>query len=489
MKRTETLALAVAVFLFAVSGVLWLTKPDSPGVPAAHDGGDHTGGGLCGHDHSAEAPADANVPACGHDHSAEAPAEDGAPSCDHDHSGEHAHGEGAADLEMSIDEIMTTECEHGVATHLCDDCRYEVGVVKVDESLIRNHPTSEEGLIRVIPASRSATPSVLRVTGEVGLNENQAVRISPQVPGIIRSVPIDIGARVKRGDVLFEIESRELGRAFSEYERNRAMADLARQNFEREKTLFDKKISSEWDMIETQMVYKEHETNLQASETALRVLGFTDEDLRSPAGPTGAARTGRLPVRSPIDGRVIEKQAVVGERVDEGDDLMMVADLGAVWVWADIYEQDLATLIEARRHGPVPVEVSVHAFPGLAFPGEIDYVGAVMQERTRTVKVRATVANGEELLRPGMFCEIRLLLGITDAALAVPKAALLSDEGVDFIFKHLTGNCFVRRPVDLGREFEGRVEVLAGLGAGEMIVTDGAFLLKSDVLRSKMGAG
>ena len=200
-------------------------------------------------------------------------------------------------------------------------------------------------------------------------------------------------------------------------------------------------------------------------------------------------QTGRLPIRSPIGGMVIEKRAVVGERVDEGDDLMLVADLGALWVWADIYEQDLAALIEARRHGPVPVEVSVHAFPGLAFPGEIDYVGAVMEETTRTVKVRATVANGEELLRPGMFCEIRLFLGIADAALAVPKAALLSDEGVDFIFKHLTGNCFVRRAVDVGREFEGRVEVLAGLASGEMIVTDGAFLLKSDVLRSKMGAG
>jgi cobalt-zinc-cadmium efflux system membrane fusion protein len=112
-----------------------------------------------------------------------------------------------------------------------------------------------------------------------------------------------------------------------------------------------------------------------------------------------------------------------------------------------------------------------------------------MEERTRTVKVRATVQNAELLLRPGMFCEIRMGIGAEEEALVIPKVALLSDEGFDFVFTHWREDFYVRRPVKKGREFPDRVEILDGLGPGDTIVTDGAFLLKSDVLREKMGAG
>jgi cobalt-zinc-cadmium efflux system membrane fusion protein len=74
-------------------------------------------------------------------------------------------------------------------------------------------------------------------------------------------------------------------------------------------------------------------------------------------------------------------------------------------------------------------------------------------------------------------------------AIAIPKVALLSDEGNDFVFKHLKDDYYVRRPVKKGREFDDSVEVVDGLKVGETIISDGSFLLKSDVLRSKMGAG
>ena len=112
-----------------------------------------------------------------------------------------------------------------------------------------------------------------------------------------------------------------------------------------------------------------------------------------------------------------------------------------------------------------------------------------MEERTRTVKVRATVENTDRLLRPGMFSEIRMSVGIREEALAIPEGALLSDEGRDFVFRHWKEEYYVRRPVKRGREFPDRVEITGGLEPGDRIVTDGAFLLKSDILREKMGAG
>ena len=197
-----------------------------------------------------------------------------------------------------------------------------------------------------------------------------------------------------------------------------------------------------------------------------------------------------LPVRAPIDGTVIEKHAVVGELVEPGSDVMLVANLATVWVWADIYENDLAPLLVRNAKGEkLPVEVVVQAFSDRTFTGDIDYIGATMDETTRTVKVRATIGNSDHLLRPGMFCKVKIAMGVEKDVLTVPSSSLLSDEGVDFVFTHLKDNLYVRRQVTRGRAFGETVEIVRGLAPSETIVTDGSFLLKSDVLREKMGAG
>jgi len=139
--------------------------------------------------------------------------------------------------------------------------------------------------------------------------------------------------------------------------------------------------------------------------------------------------------------------------------------------------------------GVIPVEVTVPAFPGKIFTGHLNYVAGIMDEATRTVKVRTVIDNKDQLLRPGMFCGVRLLLTSEEDILAIPKEALLSDEGVDFVFKHMQGDYFLRQNVRKGRAFDAAVEILEGLEPGQTIVAEGAFVLKSDVLRSKMGAG
>jgi len=393
------------------------------------------------------------------------------------------------DLSMSIEEILSAVCEHEVSTYQCPTCRFEVGVVKVEASLLKGSQSRGNGLVRIAPVSKGIIDTVMNVTGEVQLNENAAAHISPRIPGIIRSVQVDIGARVEKDDSLFEIDSVELGQALSDYEKNRALKELSLRNFEREKSLFERKIASERDMIDAQMTYEQYQTELKAAKQKLCVLGLREEEIATESHCTRQISAGRLPVRAPFDGMIIEKHAVVGELVEPGSDVMLLADLSTVWVWADIYERDLAQLIESEDRGRIPVEVFVHAYPGRAFKGRIDYMGATMDEMTRTVKVRATVCNKEGLLRPGMFCEIRVLVASSEEVLSVPKAALLSDEGHDFIFKHLKEDFYVRRPVKKGRDFDEGVEILGGLEPGERIVAEGAFILKSDVLRSKMGAG
>jgi len=422
------------------------------------------------HAHSRPADGDAHI---GHGHA------------EHE---QHEEADAGRDLDLSLEEILAAACEHGILTYRCDQCRYEVGVVRVDPSLVGDADGPGSGLVKPVQVGRGRVETVLRATGEIQLNGNTAAHITPRVSGVINSVQVDIGTKVVRDQVLFEIESVELGQALSEYEKALALTELTRKNLEREESLFDKKISSEREVIEARMAHEQNRAELKAVAQRLHVFGLQDRDFAALGPHPRGVRAGNLAVRAPLAGTVIEKHAVVGEAVDPGRDVLLIADLSTLWVWADIYEKDMGRLLD-HPAGPLPVEVSVHAFPGRTFAGEVDYLGATMDERTRTVKVRVTLGNAEGLLRPGMFCENRILVGSGKEALAVPWVALMSDAGRDFVFKRLTGDYFVRREVRRGQDFGDRVEILEGVTPGEVVVGDGAFLLKSDVLRSKMGAG
>ncbi|MEW6442653.1 MAG: efflux RND transporter periplasmic adaptor subunit [bacterium] len=479
--RTQRIRLAILVaVVFIAFGAAWFFWPK----------GQDARGSISG-----DAAARPDEPAH-RTHAAErgAPAAEKAPEGRgaHDHAHlDHEHGEEAGsgrDLDMSVEEILAARCEHEIPTHRCAMCRYEVGVVKVDPSLMRDAAGRGDGLFKPVSVARGEVDTVLNATGEIQLNGNAAAHITPRVSGVIRSMQVDIGTKVSMDQVLFEIESVELGQALSEYRKALALTELSRKNLEREKSLFARKISSERDVIEAQMSHEQNQAELEAVEQRLHVFGLKDRDLASIRPDANGILVGRLPVRAPLGGTIIEKHGVVGEVVDPGRDVLLLADLSTVWVWAHIYEKDMRLLLENKRN-PTPVKVSVHAFPGRAFGGVIDYIGDTMDEETRTVRVRVTVDNDQGLLRPGMFCGIQILVASGREVLAVPKVALLSDEGRDFVFVHLAEDYYLRREVKKGQELDDNVEIVAGLAPGQTIVADGAFLLKSDVLRSKMGAG
>lgn len=408
--------------------------------------------------------------------------------------GEHKDANGhakepAAVPSASIEDRVSVKCSHDMPTYQCAECRYEVGVVKLDASLLKREDGG--GLMQTQTVALTKVSAALPTTGEVTLNDNAAVHISPRIAGLIESVSADIGARVKVGDILLTLVSVELGRALADYERNRTLSELSEKILTRETKLREQKVSSEQDMIEAQMTFEQHRTDLKASEQTLHVLGLTEDDLAKIREPSHGMGAGRLHVRAPIAGTIIEKHAVAGELAEPGKDLMLLSDLTTVWVWANVYSRDLAPLLAAEKSGQVDVEITVTAFPDRQFKGLLDYVGATMNEQTRTVKVRATVKNPDRELRPGMFCEAAISLdnGQAEEVLAAPRAAVFSDEGKSFVFKHWKDDFFVKQDIRKGREFFGITEIREGLQAGDVIVTDGAFLLKSDILREKMGAG
>ncbi|HET7753601.1 MAG TPA: efflux RND transporter periplasmic adaptor subunit [Anaeromyxobacteraceae bacterium] len=398
-----------------------------------------------------------------------------------DHDAGHERGEphqaGASDLDRPVDELFAATCEHARKTHECDECRYEVGVVRVPARLL------ERGLVKKATAARRSVEAPLSVTGEVKFDERRVVHVAPRVEGAIRAVRVGLGERVKRGQPLIEVESVGVGEAESDALAARAALRLAKANHQRQEQLRAERISSEKEYLQSRQELEAAQIRVRAAEEKLARLGMSGADLARARGE------GRLVLRAPADGVVLEMHAVGGELVGPEESVVTIGDTSAVWVWADLPEDQLAGVVGHRGRGDLRAEVTVKAFPDETFRGAVDFVAPAMDERTRTVKVRVAVKNPDARLRAGMFASVRIFLPADEQTVAVPRSAVLADEGRSFVFVHHHGEYWVRRPVEPGRTWHEWVEVKSGLTGAETVVADGSFLLKSDVLRSKMGAG
>ena len=394
----------------------------------------------------------------------------------------------AAPPARTLDELFTVECECKIPHYSCDECRYELGLVKLDSSLIRT-PGKTNGLLTIRPVTLQNAQSLLPLHGEIVLNDTSLTHISPRVAGTVRTIMAALGKTVKTGDVLFEIESPELGLAIGAYRKNKTLAALAMKNLDREKSLVAQKLSPEADGVDAQMKYDEYRVELESAGNALAVMGLDATAIDTLTADGQAGKPSVLPVLAPQNGTVIQKHLNNGETIERGQDVLTVADLSSVWVWLEVYENDLPSLTAAANKSALRVQVKVSSLPERIFEGTIDLIGAIMDEDTRTVKIRAVLSNAEGLLRPGMFCSANVVFETPEQVIAVPKSALMSDEGKNFVFCMVRDGFALRTDVDCGRYFADSVEIIRGLKKGTQIVTEGAFVLKSDVLRAKMGAG
>lgn len=376
-----------------------------------------------------------------------------------------------ADLDRSLEELVELSCEHGKKTYECDACRYEVGFVRAPSSLTIG------GLLTTTKAERKNVAVPIALTGEVHFDERRVGHVSTQVEGIIKRVYVALGERVKRDQPLIEVESVAVGEVQSTYLEAQGMLSLARRNFERVAELRKENISSEKEYLQAKQDLETAEIRSVGARGKLTRLG------------TGGTTGGRVVLRAPLDGTVLVMHAVSGEVVKTDEPLLTVGDNATVWVWADLYERDIAVVKKSQAEQKLTASISVKAYPGQEFPGTVDLVSPAMDESSRTVKVRVQVNNSGGELLSGMFAAVKLYLPGKNETLAIRRHAVLEDEGRAFVFVRYRDDYYVRRPVVTGRRWEDWVEITKGLDSSQSVVTEGAFLMKSDVLRSKMGAG
>jgi len=393
---------------------------------------------------------------------------------------EHEHESESLSGEQNIEEAM---CEHGIRTIDCDKCRFELGVVKLQ-------PSVANALIETTVAKDTPRTKTLTLTGQVQLDKTRVVDVVSTGAGQVKRVEKLLGQEVAKGDILAVIHSADLGQAKAQFLEVQARLELATSTFEREKELHEKKISSEADYLSALNELKASQAYYAAAERRLRLFGLGSEQIKSIGNEKENGLFAELVLRAPQSGTIIVQNISSGALVDTTQSLYTIADLSNVWIWYDLYEKDLAVLHDQFSSGrTVTAKVRVKAFEGEVFEGVVDLIGSEVDEHTRTVKLRVQVKNQQRKLKPGMFAEAEISIRLKGSMTAVPSSAVLSDEGKAFVFQHFKEDLWIRRDVRIGRDQGDMIEVLSGIPQGATIVSRGGFMLKSDILREKMGAG
>jgi multidrug efflux pump subunit AcrA (membrane-fusion protein) len=189
-----------------------------------------------------------------------------------------------------------------------------------------------------------------------------------------------------------------------------------------------------------------------------------------------------LELKAPIDGVIIERAVTAGELVDKSKSIYTISDPAQLWAIAEVKERDIAAVKLGQN-----AAFTTLAFPDEKFHGKVVLIGNQVEAGSRTVEVRITVDNADGRLKPGMFADVEIVTTMLDKVLLIPDRALETDGANQIVFVALDGNKFEKRLLKLGLEQSGRVQILDGVKVGENVVTEGSFILKSEMLKDQLG--
>ena len=342
------------------------------------------------------------------------------------------------------------------------------------------------GLV-VNAASMKQLNEYLQVTGTVQPIDSRLSPVRALARGRVQEVLARVGDRVSSGQVLARFDNIEAGELLSQQESARAeleklkvQAAAQAKQVERSRRLVDIGAAAQKD-------YELAEAEQQGLRQSIRAQESVIEGIAARLRRFGVeAGGGRSPVlttiRAPFGGVITKAQIAAGEVVDTDHDLFTVADLSRVWVQAEVYEKDLGRI----RMGQ-PAFVTVDTYPDERFTGKVSYISDILDPQTRTARVRCEVANQQVRLKLDMFASVQVPTTFSREALAVPVSALQQVEEKNVLFIQTAPTKFEMRPVQTGKTIGGLLEIVSGLKAGENVVTQGAFHLKSILAGKELG--
>jgi cobalt-zinc-cadmium efflux system membrane fusion protein len=331
--------------------------------------------------------------------------------------------------------------------------------------------------IKTAAATLDSLPVTVDLTGEIAADPDRSARLAARVSGRIVEVRAKEGDRVSAGQVVAILDSSELARTGATLTSAAARAKVAHLNATRLQSLEAKSLASGQEVAVAAAEAAALDAEVAAARQTLAAFGQIANQAE-----TGSAR---VTIRSPLAGFILSRDAVHGQTVDPQHVIAVVGDLTHAYFLGRLFEKDLA-----RVKTTANAEVRLNAYPDEVFAAKVETIGRQIDPAARTVTARIVVNNQRDLLKVGLFGIARVVVGPAERPakhVVVPLSAVTRVANKDAAFVRQPDGDFELHPVTIGRSAGGRVEVLNGLRAGEQVVVEGIFTLKSAILKSTFG--
>jgi len=331
-----------------------------------------------------------------------------------------------------------------------------------------------EARIRTEPVAKTVLSETLSLPGEVTADPDKLATVASPVSGRLERVSFREGSTVKKGDALATLRVPDIAKAKADHASSQAKALAARGNSDRLNELASKGLASQQEVLSAQADADALQAQSRAADELLRAIGAGSETINSV-----------LTLRAPISGVVIARNAIVGQPVSADQTLATIADLKEAWFLGRVFEKDLERLKTGTRS-----EVRLNAYTERRFAGTVEYIGRQIDPIARTLTARIRIQNDTDLLSVGLFGTAFVETAAQNAGtpvLVVPQTAVVSIGDKPAVFVREADGDFLLHEVVLGARALGKAQVVSGLREGENVVVEGAFTLKSLILKSTFG--
>ncbi len=394
---------------------------------------------------------------------------------DHDHKVDHGGHE-------DIGGLADKEGHEGE-----DDSHEQVAESGHDE-----HGHDEHGSVNLSAESRDAfgvTTAIvgaadlniyITLPGEISVNEDRLAHVVPRVGGVVTEALKSWGDPVKLGEPIAILDSQELGGMNAAYLSSVERRSLAKSVFEREKRLWEKKITSEQEYLNAKQGYADADITYREKRQALLSLGISEERLKKIAASKKESLT-RHEIIAPFGGVVIDKHLTLGEAVEANSAIYQIGDLSEVWANLSVYQKDLGKV----RKGALALVSGPDGEPeGM---GAVTYVRPIIGEQTRTALARIPLDNEFGQWRPGLFVEAMVAVDSFTVPIAVHTSAVQKKEGMSVVFVETLDGDLFPQVVETGRSDGVSVEIVKGLQVGATYVSKGSFVVKAESEKESFG--
>jgi cobalt-zinc-cadmium efflux system membrane fusion protein len=327
--------------------------------------------------------------------------------------------------------------------------------------------------IKTVAAMKGSATASLHLPGVVQPNAYKNVDVTSLVSGRVTQVKAELGQPVMLNEVLATIYSPELTDAQTAFITAKANRDAHGLKLTRTQRLYAIGAASREELERMTAEASEMDRMLETARSRLVLLGIPEDKAQRLASPADVVTT--FDVKAPIAGVITKRVANPGLNIDLSTPLFTVTDLSTVWVVADLYERDFASVGVGS-----PVTVTTMAYPGLELRGKVDYIDPQVQAETRTAKLRAEVPNGGNRLRFGMFVDVSIGARAARPVVMVPKDAVQTVGAKSVVYVSTGPGRFMPHEVTVGETMGNAIAITSGLAAGDQVVTEGAFFVRAE---------